>query len=214
MGFDGEQKFLEGAVALDLPVEASNLVLFNRYFRLLEKWNKIYNLTGIKNTATWWTHHFLDCLAIEKHLPGNSLIDVGSGAGFPGVVLAITNPDKQVTLLDSSQKKCAFLREVVADLHLANLEVVLIRAEDFNPGKTFSCVVSRAFSSLNSFLDKTSHLCKEEGFLVAMKGRVNRLEIKSLPLKCMSRVVPLDIPFLQEERHLVFMTPMRQKVRV
>ena len=211
MGSIGEKEFLTGAETLDLPIERRQLILFKRYFRLLDKWNKIYNLTGIKNTAHWWTHHFLDCLAIEKYIACTSLVDVGSGAGFPGIVLAITNPRKQITLLDSNQKKYAFLREVSTNLGLSNLEVVLTRVEDFYPTTRFSCVVSRAFSSLNVFVKKTSHLCKEKGFLVAMKGQLNKTEIDSLPTNCIEEIIPLGIPFIQQERNLVFMTPILEK---
>ncbi len=207
----GEQEFLKGAETLDLPIERRKLILFRRYFHLLDKWNKIYNLTGIKNTARWWTHHFLDCLALQKYISGSSLVDVGSGAGFPGIVLAITNPQKKITLLDSNQKKYAFLQEVSTNLGLSNLEVVLSRVEDFYPTTRFSCVVSRAFSSLDIFLKKTSHLCKEEGFLVAMKGQLNKIEMDSLPANSVKEIIPLGIPFVLQKRNVVFMAPILEK---
>ena len=207
----GENEFLRGIDMLQLSFEREKIHKLKIYAELLEKWNKVYNLTGLKNKSQWWTHHFLDSLSIVEFVRGNSLVDIGTGAGLPGVVLAIAFPAKQITLVDSNQKKGVFLREVAATIGLDNIKVITKRVEHFHYSPGFSFIVSRAFSNLATFLRLASHLCVSDGIIVAMKGKLDKKEWASIPTECLLRVVRLDVPFLKENRNLVFMNPMRKE---
>jgi 16S rRNA (guanine527-N7)-methyltransferase len=177
------------------------------YLALLAKWNKVYNLTAIRDPALWVSHHLLDSLSLVKHLSDGSMIDVGSGAGLPGLPVAIACPSRQVVLLDSNQKKCAFLRQVVAELRLDNVSVVNSRVEDYCPEQRFAVVASRAFSDLSEFVVSARHLCASGGRMVAMKGIYPHEEIALLTAGRVERVQRVCVPTLAAERHLVFVDP-------
>jgi 16S rRNA (guanine527-N7)-methyltransferase len=157
--------------------------LFN-YLLLLKKWNLAYNLTAIRDIESMVSKHLLDSLAILPWINGNRIIDVGSGAGLPGIPLAIAQPEKNFVLLDSNGKKTRFLNEVKRQLHLNNLEVVHFRVENYHPTQGFDTVVSRAFSSLTQMIEWTTHLIAEDGIWLAMKGRHPDTELREIKQNC------------------------------
>jgi len=195
------------ALGLDLDDTARRKLL--AYLDLLEKWNRAHNLTSIRERSRMLSHHLLDSLAVLPHLPsrtGVRLIDVGSGGGLPGIPLAVARPDWQVTLLDSSRKKAAFLSQVAAELRLANVEVVAARAEEFVPDAAFDVVIARALSDLVRFVALARHLLAREGALVAMKAGYPQAEVAQLPLDVRVRAAPaLRVPGVEGERHLLIM---------
>lgn len=162
---------------LGLQLEAHPFVL---YLELLDKWNKVYNLTAIRDPSNMVTHHIMDSLAIQPWIKGSRLLDVGTGAGLPGIPLAIARPNLQVTLLDSNGKKIQFLREVKRQLKLENVEIVQTRANIYHPDLTFDTVTSRAVSDIASLLNWTHHLLSPSGIWLAMKGRVPADELKAI----------------------------------
>lgn len=150
------------------------------YLSLLNKWNAAYNLTAIRDMESMVTKHLLDSLAVLPWLHGNSILDVGTGAGLPGIPLAIAQPQRQFVLLDSNGKKVRFLNEVKRQLALTNLEVVQFRVENYHPPQGFDTVTSRAFSSLEQMIYWTQHLVAEQGIWLAMKGRYPDEELSAL----------------------------------
>jgi 16S rRNA (guanine527-N7)-methyltransferase len=191
-------------LGLQLPPHALDQLV--RFERLLEKWNSVYNLTAIRDSARIVSHHLLDSLALAPILGGGTLLDVGSGGGFPGVPLALAKPALSVTLLDSNQKKTAFLRQAVADLQLDNASVVCSRVEAWRSECLFDWIVSRAYSTLSAFAEGAEHLLAPGGLMVAMKGVKPEAEIASLPERFKVRdIIALEVPGLGAERHVVLM---------
>lgn len=169
----------------------------------LEKWNAAYNLSGIRNAEEIVTRHILDSLAVLPHASGR-VIDVGSGAGIPGLILAIANPALSVVTLDSNGKKARFMRHAVRTLPIANASVVEGRAEDHRPAEGYDCVLSRAFAALGDFLRVTAHLAAPGGKWLAMKGKLDPNEQNDLPEGFrIVDVKPLTVPGLDEARHLI-----------
>jgi 16S rRNA (guanine527-N7)-methyltransferase len=178
------------------------------YLALLSKWNRVYNLTAIREEDRMVSHHILDSLAVLSHLPDGNVVDVGSGAGLPGIPIAIAGIGRPVTLLDSNHKKSAFLKQVVAELGLSDVRVVTERVESYHPAPTFTTVISRAFSDLADFVKLAGHLCSADGALIAMKGLHPEAEIAQLPAPWkVEKVERLEIPGLEATRHLVFLRP-------
>jgi 16S rRNA (guanine527-N7)-methyltransferase len=194
----------EAEIALPIAVRRQLL----HYLSLIAKWNKVHNLTAIRDPDEMVTLHVLDSLSVLPHISGNRLLDVGSGAGLPGIPLALCMPELQVTVMDSSHKKASFMRQVKAELGIANLEVECGRVEDYRPERLFDMIISRAFSDLNQFITLTRHLGVENAQWLAMKGvhpydelaQLNPALIQQTPA-----VVPLKVPGLQAQRHLVFL---------
>lgn len=183
-----------------------------RYLALLTKWNRVYNLTAITEPEQMITHHVLDSLAIAAPLdsllsPGQDarVLDVGSGAGLPGIPLAIVRPAWRLTLLDGNRKKTAFIAQAAAEIGLPNVTVVTARAESL-VSAPFDVIVSRAFSSLSDFVTKTRAALGAAGYWAAMKGGVPHDELRELPadVECFE-VLRLQIPGLDAERHLVLL---------
>lgn len=193
------------ALGLSLPPEAVARLL--ALLDLLAKWNRVYNLTAIRERSRWVSHHLLDCLAVVPHLPPGRVADVGSGAGFPGLPIAVACPARKVLLLESNNKKGAFLRQAVADLEIGNADVEVTRAELYRPQHGFEVVISRAFAELAEFVRIARHLCATNGRLLAMKGVFPDEEIAHLPAAAVERVVALEVPTLQAKRHLVIVNP-------
>ncbi|MGE5666853.1 MAG: 16S rRNA (guanine(527)-N(7))-methyltransferase RsmG [Betaproteobacteria bacterium] len=185
------------------------------YLDLLVKWNKVYNLTAIRDRADMVTHHLNDALAVLSHLPGAQslrVLDVGTGAGVPGIPIAIARPRWRVVLLDANQKKVAFLTQAVIELGLANVDAVAVRVEDYRPAAPFDVIISRAFSDLATFARGALPHLAPQGRLVAMKGAYPQDEIAQLPGEVTIVAAPaLDVPGLDAQRHLIIMrrTPER-----
>ncbi|MEW6314224.1 MAG: 16S rRNA (guanine(527)-N(7))-methyltransferase RsmG [Pseudomonadota bacterium] len=176
------------------------------YVALLAKWNKVHNLTAVREPARMVSHHLLDSLVVVPYLQGAMIVDVGSGGGLPGIPLALVKPEWQVTLLEANQKKAAFLRQVLIELKLANVQVVCERVESWRPEKKFEIVISRAFADIVKFVQLAGHLCAPQGRLYAMKGVMPLAELAQLPEGVtVEQVVALDVPQLDAERHLVVM---------
>jgi 16S rRNA (guanine527-N7)-methyltransferase len=174
------------------------------FAELLEKWNRVYNLTSIRGAEQVVSGHLLDSLAIVPHIEAAHALDVGSGAGFPGIPLAIAAPDMRVTLLDSNQKKAAFLRQAVSELALDNATVICERVESWQPQEKFDLIVSRAFSDLGEFIRQSRHLLAPGGIFAAMKGVLLREELERLPQGYRVReTLPLAVPGLEAQRHLI-----------
>lgn len=150
------------------------------YLFLLNKWNLAYNLTAVRDLESMVSKHILDSLAILPWVKGNRILDVGTGAGLPGIPLAIAKPETQFVLLDSNGKKVRFLNEVKRQLNLKNLEVVQFRVENYHPDQGFDTVISRAFSSLEQMIHWTQHLIAKEGIWLAMKGRYPDTELNEI----------------------------------
>jgi 16S rRNA (guanine527-N7)-methyltransferase len=176
------------------------------YLELMKEWNRVYNLTAILEPKEMIMLHLLDSLSINRFLLGSRILDVGAGAGLPGIPLALIHPEKNFTLLDSNSKKTRFLNQAKVDLQLNNLEVVHSRAEDFHPKSTFDSIVTRAFSSLKDMLSRTNHLISTPGMFLAMKGTYPEAEIQEVPEEFrVTSIHALRINGLNAERHLVCM---------
>lgn len=202
-----------GVAALGLDIAGGAQAKLLEYVALLERWNRTHNLTSIREPERMVTHHLLDSLATLPHLPQNPalrLVDVGSGAGLPGVPLAIARPGWQVTVLDSNRKKATFLRQVAAELKLANVAVTATRVEDYAPEVLFDVVITRAFAEIVPFVAASRHLARPGGRWAAMKGRYPQHELGHLPadLRVASLSV-LHVPGLDGERHLVIVKTER-----
>jgi 16S rRNA (guanine527-N7)-methyltransferase len=180
-------------LALALPAGAREQLL--QYLALLEKWNRIYNLTAIRDPLGMVSHHLLDSLAVLPHLPL---------AGLPGIPLAMAKPNWQVALIEANQKKSAFLRQARIELALPNLELHEGRIEAWQPAERFALVISRAFTRLADFVATCRHLVAPHGVLAAMKGKHPQAELAELPadVDCQA-VIALEVPYLRGERHLV-----------
>ena len=178
------------------------------YVALIAKWNRVYNLTAVRDPAEMVGVHVLDSLAVLPHLRGRTLLDVGSGAGLPGIPLAIARPELQVTLLDSNHKKTSFQQQAAIELGLANVTAVNARVESWETQGRFDVVISRAFAELADFVSAAGRLCADGGVLAAMKGVHPFEELAQLPAPYRTRaVIPLTVPGLDAERHLVLIDP-------
>lgn len=177
------------------------------YTALLAKWNRTYNLTAIRDPLAMVSHHLLDSLAVLPHLnvlnDNARVADVGSGAGLPGIPLALARPQWQVTLVESNQKKATFLRQAKIELGLPNMHVHEGRVETWQPGERFAIVISRAFAELANFVAACAHLVACGGVLAAMKGKNPSDEMAQLPSGMECKLIALAVPFVEAERHLV-----------
>jgi 16S rRNA (guanine527-N7)-methyltransferase len=198
------------ALGLALPEDAPQKLL--AYRDLLLKWNRAYNLTAIKTPEAIVTHHLLDSLAVLPWLdralndmpPGSALLDVGSGAGLPGIPLAIARPEIRLTLIDAVQKKTVFLRQAAIELGLSQVDVRHVRAEEF-VGR-YAVIVARALTQLPDFIALTRHLIAPDGYWLAMKGQYPAEELAKLPADIqIAAVEPLKTPGLAAERHLALL---------
>jgi 16S rRNA (guanine527-N7)-methyltransferase len=189
-------------VKFSITPEAQNQLL--QYVDLLIKWNRAYNLTAIRDPKDILTKHILDSLSIAPHVTGTRLLDIGSGAGLPGIPLAILNPDLPITLLDSNGKKTRFLTQVKASLNLHNVTIIQSRVEAYQPSFHFDCIVSRAFATMSETLSWAQHLCSPKGMFVFMKGVYPEDEIAALPPSfAILATHRLQVPDLVGERHLI-----------
>ncbi|TAJ80933.1 MAG: 16S rRNA (guanine(527)-N(7))-methyltransferase RsmG [Gallionellaceae bacterium] len=188
-------------LGIDVAPEAQQKLL--DYLALLHKWNKVYNLTAIREPKQMVSNHLLDSLAVLPHLWPKRWLDVGCGAGLPGVVLAIVRPEWSFTLLDSNSKKTSFVQQASIELGLHNVEVHCARIEEWQVAEKFDGIISRAFAETAEFVTLTQHLLAESGRWAAMKGLPGR-ELKCLPESVMvEQIIPLQIPKLEAARCLV-----------
>jgi len=192
---------------LGRPLSEPEAGQFQAYLELLERWNATYNLTAIRDPAEMVTRHLLDSMSVLGWVGNGPLLDAGTGAGLPGVPLAILRPELEVSLLDSAGKKIRFLRHVKRELGLVNIHPIQARLEEHQAEEPCGAIVSRAFSSLLDFASSSRHLMTRETRLLAMKGRVPQDESKALPdwikVDCVHELL---VPGLQEQRHLVIMS--------
>ena len=189
-------------LGLDLPLAAQQKLLAFR--DLLLKWNKVYNLTALRDPAQAISHHLLDSLVILPHIGTGNLLDVGSGGGLPGIPLAIAHPELAVTLVDTVQKKTTFLQQVVIELGLKNAAVHHARVEEMSG--EYAQITSRAFAELALFVNLTRHLLAPGGRWLAMKGVRPDAELNALPADIVvEAVIPLTVPGLSAERHLIIL---------
>ncbi len=196
------QRLRAGLAALSLDLADATIDRLLAYVDLLARWNAAYNLTAVRDPTEMVTRHLLDSLAVLPHVRGSRLADLGSGAGLPGIPLALCHPFEQVVLVDSNGKKARFLREAVRQLGLAAVSVAESRVEAVRG--TFDCITARAFATLADMLAWGGHLLGPDGRWLALKGRVPHDEITALPAGFeVESVHRLDVPGLDAERHLV-----------
>lgn len=181
------------------------------YLDLLGEWNRAYNLTAIRDPERMLSHHLLDSLSILPFIRGDRCLDVGTGAGLPGLILALAGPRRHWVLLDSSAKKIRFLNQVLLELRPANVELVRSRVEDYRPAQLFSTVCTRAFASVLQFQRQAGHLITADGILLAMKGKFpaeEADELQAAGVQCAIRRIA--VPALQAERHVVMINNLEQ----
>ena len=203
---DNRQKLQSGLkeMGLDLSGEQQDKLL--AYVEMLKKWNKTYNLTALRDESQIISHHLLDSLTLLPYLEGaQTMLDVGSGGGQPGIPAAVCRPDLQITLLDANTKKTSFLQQAAIELELKNVRVVSGRVEAVQ-GLRADVITSRAFAELADFVNWTTHLLQDGGCWAAMKGVYPAAEIDRLPDSvCVERVDKIRVPQLNAERHMVIL---------
>ena len=201
------EKLETGLSQLGLEPSADAIEKLQMYMDLLKEWSRTYNLIAPREREYLLERHVLDSLTIADSLKPGSLLDVGTGAGLPGIPLAIVKPEMEVTLIDGAGKKIRFIRHVARSLPLTNIEPLHQRVEDLKPDQPFANITSRAFASLNEFAEIVRPLMTENTQLLAMKGMVPELELEDLPswIK-LDAVKRLEVPGLEVERHLVIMS--------
>ena len=192
---------IEGLQCMDLKLSDQVIDQLMTYLNLVEKWNRVYNLTAIRERDEMIKLHFLDSLSILNHVNVKNILDVGSGAGFPGIVLAITKPELKVTVMDSVNKKTTFMQQVKSELELTNLNVVNSRVEDYQPTTLFEAVTSRAFSNLKNMMLLTQHILDKNGVWLAMKSKDVKQELEAFE-KNQYTLISLQVPFINAERYL------------
>lgn len=200
---------------LDKLIEQTSLIVSDEqrtqlvgYVALLDKWNKAYNLTSVRNPEDMLVRHIMDSIVVASYLNGLRFIDVGTGPGLPGIPLAIMNPDKKFHLLDSLGKRIRFIKQVLHELSIHNVTTVQSRVEEYQPEEKFDAVISRAFASMIDMVNWCEHLPKEEsGVFLALKGQMPTDEIDQLPTWCsVIDIKNLTVPELKGERHLVILS--------
>jgi 16S rRNA (guanine527-N7)-methyltransferase len=205
-----ESRLRAGCTALNLVLSDAQIQALLAYLALLQKWNKAYNLTAIRDPEQMLIKHLLDSLSIADLIEGSDFLDVGTGPGLPGIPLAIVFPQRQFALLDSNGKKTRFLIESKARLDLKNVSVHCQRIEDFERTQQFDGILSRAFSSLSDMAQACGPLLRESGYLYAMKGLYPEQELSQLPKHfIVKRYHSLSVPGLDEARHLLLLVPDR-----
>lgn len=192
---------LSGLRQLNLSISEQQIDQLLTFIQLIAKWNKAYNLTSIKNKEEMVTLHLLDSLSVLPYVKGRRIIDCGTGAGLPGLPLAICMPECRFALLDSNAKKTRFVQQVVLELKLTNVSIHHSRVEDYHPEDRFDCVITRAFTHLPDMISLTAHLLADHGILLAMKGQHPEQELTAVTAK--TKVIPLVVPGLAAERCLI-----------
>ncbi|WP_251358557.1 16S rRNA (guanine(527)-N(7))-methyltransferase RsmG [Kangiella sp. TOML190] len=204
--------FLDKCTQLGVSVTAEQTDSLLAYLSLLLKWNKGFNLTAITDPKEALDLHLVDSVSISPFIKDfNSLLDVGTGGGLPGIPLAILNPDKQFSLLDTNSKKTRFLKQTVFELGLSNVQVVNSRVQDFAQESGYACILSRAFASIEDMLNWTEHLLAEQGQWLAMKGVYPTEELQQLPQQIqLVNSELIQLPNRSEQRHLIYLQKTNQ----
>lgn len=206
-----ETKLLAGLSKLGIPASLSQIQKCLHYLQLLHKWNQVQNLTAVKDPLTMASRHLLDSLAILPHIPSSLnkgvYLDVGSGAGLPGIPLAIFLEECEMHLCEAREKRVLFLRQVVQELQLTRCKMIHERCEKIKPTKPYDIIMSRAFASIKDFLLMTQHLSNEQTLWFAMKGEVYRDELNEIPSSFkLKEIISLQVPFETATRHLIIFT--------
>ena len=203
-----ENTLRDGIHALQIDIAAPTQLKMLNYLELLIKWNRVYNLTAVRDIAQMIPKHVLDSLAVLPYICGTRILDVGTGAGLPGLLLAMARPDWQCVLLDSSAKKIRFVNQAIIELALKNALAICTRTEKFHPDEKFSTIISRAYANLHTFYTQTARLCMTDGCLLAMKGTYPEAEIAQMVQQQVHLdSFPLQIPQLEAQRHLIVIHP-------
>ncbi len=206
MGTAEPEGYLEsGLDELGVRFEGSLVNDLMRFLGLLEQWNRAFNLTSIRAPEEMVVRHVLDSISVAGFLQGDSILDAGTGAGLPGIPLALLEKDRRFTLLDSVGKKIRFVRHVVAELGLTNITVEQARVESFQPREAYDTVVCRAFTSLARFVENCGRLVNPDGQLLAMKGKLPRQELADVPPQWRAASTRVVVPGLDASRHVVIL---------
>jgi 16S rRNA (guanine527-N7)-methyltransferase len=204
---------IQGAKPFGIALSNAQAAQMLRLLDELDDWNQRMNLTAIRDRNAQLTKHLLDSLSVQPYLQGRRIVDIGTGAGFPGLPLAIANPDREFTLVDATAKKLKFVDHVAQTLGLNNVTTVHTRAETFRTPWRFDSVTSRAVGALGRFVDWAGHLCVGGGRLLAMKGREPHDELAALPSGWkIAAIHRVEVPGLDEERHIVEICRSHDKV--
>ncbi|MCT8869069.1 MULTISPECIES: 16S rRNA (guanine(527)-N(7))-methyltransferase RsmG [Shewanella] len=189
---------------INLPATAEQKKQLLDFVGMLNKWNKAYNLTSVRDPEIMLVRHIMDSLVVSKHLQGERFIDVGTGPGLPGIPLAIMNPDKTFVLLDSLGKRIRFQKQVAFELGIHNISSIESRVETYQPEQKFDGVLSRAFASIHDMLTWCHHLPAEHGQFYALKGQLSDEEMQQIPAGFeITETIELKVPKLDEQRHLL-----------
>lgn len=189
---------------INLPATAEQKKQLLDFVGMLNKWNKAYNLTSVRDPEIMLVRHIMDSLVVSKHLQGDRFIDVGTGPGLPGIPLAIMNPDKTFVLLDSLGKRIRFQKQVAFELGIHNISSIESRVEAYQPEQKFDGVLSRAFASIHDMLTWCHHLPAEHGQFYALKGQLSDEEMQQIPAGfAITETIELKVPKLDEQRHLL-----------
>ena len=208
---DCRDQLQQGLSSLELALDSTTIDKFINYLALFTQWNTAYNLSAIEDPNQIVSKHLLDSLSVANYLIGDSIIDVGSGAGLPGIPLALAMPQRQFTLLDSNGKKTRFLYQVREQLRLANVSIVNQRLEQYVPETKYDGVISRAFSKLPAFVAACRHLLTEQGRIWAMKGVFPQTELSELEKQyIVEDSISLQVPGLHAERCLLVIKVQKQ----
>lgn len=198
------QQLRTGLDDLGLEIATPTIDKFQAYIALLYKWNRSFNLTAVRDPLEMVPSHILDSLTLLPFINGRRCLDVGSGAGLPGMILAICNPEQHWCLLDSNGKKIRFLKQAVMELELINVEIIQSRVEDYIPQQAFSTIVCRAYASLADYLKSISHLIDAQQTILAMKGALAEEELQPFhEMELRHRIQQLKVPGIDAERNLV-----------
>jgi 16S rRNA (guanine527-N7)-methyltransferase len=195
-----------GLYALNIRATNRQVELWRNHLEMIVQWNCVYNLTAVDDLESMLPIHLFDSLSIAPYVEGKTILDIGSGAGLPGVPLAIYNPEWKLTLMDASSKKVRFLRQVVIELELPQIKPVHERIEEFRSRERFDVAICRAYAPLEAFIEDTARLVKPNGKWLAMKGKYPGQELAALKKFFAYTVTPLTVPGLDAERHLITIT--------
>ena len=190
-----------GLHELNIPADENKIALLLDFIKLIEKWNKAYNLTAVRNKEDMIRLHLLDSIAVLPFVQGSKVADIGTGAGLPGIPLAILLPDINFSLVDSNSKKTRFVQQAILELKLKNVNVIHSRVENFQSEALFTTVIMRAFSSLENIIQLTQHLLADKGILLAMKGQKPEQELDKISQPY--TILPIKVPGIEAERCLI-----------